>query len=51
MIRDEDVEYCIRVEMQTLYPEEYERIYGNLNNVDSDIDKNTPKICQEESSQ
>lgn len=27
---DKDIEYCIKVEMQTLYPEEYEKIYGNL---------------------
>ena len=26
---DKDVEYCIKVEMQTFYPEEYEKIYGN----------------------
>ena len=36
---DDDVEYCIKVEMQTLYPEEYERIYGNLDEPDSTTDK------------
>jgi chondroitin 4-sulfotransferase 11 len=28
MNRDEDVEQCIKAEMKTLYPEEYERVYG-----------------------
>lgn len=36
---DNDVEHCIKVEMQTLYPEEYEKIYGNLDESESNTDK------------
>ena len=42
---DKDIEHCIKVEMQTLYPEEYERIYGNLDKPNPNaMEKKMPKI-------
>jgi hypothetical protein len=39
---DQSVEHCIKAEMQTLYPEEYERIYGSSKTKD-EIIKNLEK--------
>lgn len=36
---DEDVEQCIKAEIKTLYPEEYERVYGKDEAMNKSVDE------------